>query len=104
MKYIITEEQLSRHEEYLFRWNKFEKFMKRRDYEIKDLISQHSHPYSYDPERYDDYVIVNAVVDMVAEDFVVENGLNDEDSYEYDWVHEYLKDNYSDYIKNQIGI
>ena len=86
MKYIITEEQLSKAEAYQIRWKKFEKFMKRRSYEIEELISQHTHAYKYDISRYDEDVIVSSVMSMVISEFIVNNNLDEDDNIEYDWV------------------
>jgi hypothetical protein len=103
MKYIITEEQLSRQELYQIKWKRFNKFMKRRGDEIKDLISQHTHAYTYDIERYDEDIVVSSVLSMVISEFIVNNDLGDDD-IEFDWVHYYIEDNYKDYIKKELGL
>jgi hypothetical protein len=104
MKYIITEEQRSRQELYQIKWNRFEKFMKRRDDEIKELISQHTHAYKYDIDRYDADIVVSSVLSMVISEFIVNNDLAADDDVEYDWVHYYIEDNYKDYIKKELGL
>jgi hypothetical protein len=104
MRYIVTEEQLSRQELYQIKWKRFEKFMKRRGDEIKDLISQHTHAYTYDIERYDEDIVVSSVLSMVISEFIVNNDLAADDDVEYDWVHYYIEDNYKDYIKKELGL
>ena len=104
MKYIVTEEQLTRQEIYQMKWKKFEKFMKRRDDEIKDLISQHVHAYTYDVDRYDKDIVVSAVIQMVIGDFMSNNDLNVDDDIEFDWVSIYIMDNYGSYIKKELGL
>jgi hypothetical protein len=97
-------ESLSRQDEYKIKWNKFEKFMKRRSEEIKELISQHTHAYKYDIGRYDEDNIVTSVLEMAGNDFIMDNDLNDEDSIEYDWVQIYIEENYADYVKKELGL
>jgi hypothetical protein len=103
MKYIITEEQLSRQEMYQIKWKKFKMFMTRRSEEIKELISQHIHAYTYDIDRYDEDVIISSVMQMVVSEFIVNNDLGNDD-IEYDWVHYYIEDYYKDYIKKELGL
>lgn len=104
MKYIITEEQLSRQELYQIKWKRFEKFMKRRDDEIKELISQHTHAYKYDIDRYDADVITFSVIEMVVNDFMSNNDFIDEDNVEYDWLGIYLEEHYKEYIRKELGL
>jgi hypothetical protein len=95
--------ELSREDKYQIKWKRFETFMKRRDDEIKDYISQHTHAYTYDIDRYDEYVIVTAVINMVVNDFIINNELLDEDDLNSDWIYQYITDNYTSYIKKEIG-
>ena len=104
MKYIITEEQLSRQEMYQIKWKKFKMFMTRRSEEIKELISQHIHAYTYDIDRYDKDIVVSAVMQMVIGDFMSINNLNVDDDIEFDWINYYIEDNYKDYIKKELGL
>jgi dipeptidase len=78
--------------------------MKRRGDEIKDLISQHTHAYIYDIDRYDEDVIVSSVMSMVISQFIVNNDLDADDDVEYDWVHMFIEDHYKDYIKKELGL
>ena len=87
MKHIITERQ----EDYLKRWNKFEMFMKRRDTDIKELISKYSNRPRTNKHR-------------VLDDVLVElSNMNDVDneSEKFDWMYQYLNDNYFDYIEKR---
>ena len=104
MIYIITEEQLSRQEIYRMKWKKFETFMKRRDDEIKDLISQHTHAYTYDIGRYDEDIVVSSVMSSVISEFIVNNDLGADDDVEYDWIHMFIEDHYKNYIKKELGL
>ena len=102
MKYIITEEQLSG----VKRWKKFEIFMKRRDEIIKEFISQHTHPFKDKMDkmdRFDEDVVTIAVINMVISNIISSENISYEDT-EYDWVRLYLKDNYTDYIKKELGV
>ena len=87
MKYIITERQ----EEYLKRFEKFKKFMKRRDKDIKELILKFSNRPRTNPEM---------VLDNVLVELTNINKIDSEDDL-FQWVYFYLQDNYYDYI-NQI--
>jgi hypothetical protein len=104
MKNNLNEQNLSKQDEYRIKWKKFEKFMKRRDDEIKDLISQHTHAYTTDIERYDGDVITSLVIGMVTDDFMVNNDLNVDDDIEFDWVSIYIYDYYRNYIKKELGL
>lgn len=114
MKFVITEEQNVRlqvlrrldeksdsHEQK--KWLRFEMFMRRRGEQIRDIISQHSHAYQYDVERYDEDVLMSTMLDLVVGDFCDINKIDYEDK-EYDWVYFYIKDNYTDYIKKELSI
>jgi len=84
------------------KWKRFEMFMRRRGEQIRDIISQHSHAYQYDIERYDEDVLISTMFDLVIGDFCDINKIDYEDK-EYDWVYFYIKDNYTDYIKKVLG-
>jgi len=85
MRHTITERQ----EDYLKRWNKFQTFMLRRDAVIKELISKYSNRPRTNKHR-------------VLDDVLVElSNMNDVDneSEKFDWMYQYLNDNYFDYIE-----
>lgn len=88
MKYILTETQ----EEYLKKWNKFQRFMVRRDAEIKELISK----LSKRPLTNLHMVMSNVIAELANELEI------DENDDRFDWIHIYLYDNYRDYGENEV--
>ena len=87
MKFIITEKQ----EEYLERWSKFQRFMMRRDTEIKELISI----YSKRPRTNPAMVLENVLVKLANDNYI------DSEGELFQWLYHYLRDNYRDYVKQE---
>jgi hypothetical protein len=102
MKYIITEEQLGRTEQYQIKWKKFDIFMKRRDAEIKELIREKSQRYKVNLSKLDEVTVIGVRHLVVA--YFIDNNNISEDGDEFDWVMEYIKDNYNDYIRKELGL
>jgi hypothetical protein len=105
MKYIVTEQQLTKGEEYQKKWKRFENFIKRRNDIIEELISYYIVNY-YKNEigvRSNDSLITS-IKNKVAKDIITNAHTIDDDDWEYDWVHFYIDDNYTEYIRKELGL
>lgn len=89
MKYIITERQ----EEYLEKFHKFQRFMRRRDAEIKELILKYSNRPRTNPAA----VLENVLVELCNNNDI------DSEGELFQWVYFYLQDNYYDYINKMMS-
>ena len=102
MKYIITEEQLGRAEQYQKKWNRFDMFMKRRDDEIKDDIIKYCNEYRDELATVKAKYVVESVKDKIIENLLRKNGVSDEETI--DWIFFYIDDNYTEYIEKNLGV
>jgi len=102
MKYIITEEQLGRAEQYQKKWKRFDMFMKRRDDEIKDDIIKYCNKYRDELETVEAKFVIEAIKDEIIENLLMKNGVSDEQIV--DWISFYIDDNYTEYIEKNLGL
>lgn len=91
----ITESKDDYHE----RWSKFATFMKRRHFEIMELIDANLMILSKYNEK--DAFTVGTTVKWVGDDFTINNEIVYE-SERYDWVYLYLEDYYGELIQEKI--
>jgi len=90
MKYIITEEQKN----YLEEFEKFSRFMRRRDTEIINLILR----FSKRPLT-NFYMVVGQVAAEMSNIYHI-----DDETQPFRWLKEFIKDNYGEFIKSELEI
>lgn len=86
-------------DDYQERWNKFATFMKRRHFEILELIDANLMILSKYNKK--DAFTVGTAVKWVGDDFTINNEI-DYESERYDWVYIYLEDHYGELIQEKI--
>lgn len=102
MKYIITEEQLGRAEQYQKKWKRFDMFMKRRDDEIKDVIIKYCNEYRDELATVKAKFVIQTIKDETIENLLMKNDVRDEQIV--DWISFYIDDNYTEYIEKNLGL
>jgi hypothetical protein len=82
--------------------SKFKVFVMRRDYEIKETIREMIETFRHSFTIMDDR-IVKGLIHFIIAKFAGNNDVT-LNSDEYDWVAEYIKNNYTDYIIEQLKL
>jgi len=90
MKYIITEEQKN----YLEEFERFRRFMFRRDTEITNLILK----FSKRPLTNFHMVVEQVAVEMSNIYHI------DFETQPFRWLNKFIEDNYGEFIKSELGI